>query len=44
MLFGRHENYYPEEITDISYCGKSVYSAEPYEAEQTENESITMSM
>ncbi len=44
MLFGRHESYYPEEITDISYCGKSVYSAEPYEAEQTENESITMSM
>lgn len=35
-LFGRYVyGYKPEEITDISYCGKSIYSAEPLE-EQTE--------
>ncbi len=30
-LFGRHESFYPEEITEISYCGKLIYSEEPLE-------------
>ena len=34
----------PEEITDISYRGSSVYSAEPYEPDQGEDEGFTMSM
>lgn len=29
-LFGKNDNYKAEEITDILYRGKSIYSAEPY--------------
>lgn len=43
-LYGRHSNYTPEEITDISYRGSSVYSGEPYEPDQDEDEVFTMSM
>lgn len=34
--FGRGANYAPEEIVDISYRGKSIYSAQPYEPEESE--------
>lgn len=35
--FGRNSHYTPEEIVDISYRGKSIYSAEPYDPEQSES-------
>ena len=44
LLYGRHSNYTPEDIIDISYRGSSVYSAEPYEPDQDEDEGFTMSM
>lgn len=41
--FGERNQLYPEDIVDISYCGKSIYSAEPYE-EPVEAEEITQTM
>lgn len=41
--FGSHEHFYPKDIVDISYCGKSIYSAEPYK-EPVEAEAITQTM
>lgn len=40
--FGRHANFYPEEIVDISYCGKSIYSAEPYIPAPSEEQGLTL--
>lgn len=39
-LFGYNAKIAPEEITDISYRGKSIYSAEPLEAQQSETEGL----
>ena len=44
VKFGRNAHYIPEEITDITYCGKSIYSAEPYVVEQTTEEGMGMKM
>ncbi len=41
--FGPQSHLYPEDIVDISYCGKSLYSAEPYE-EPVEAEDMTQTM
>ena len=41
--FGAREHFYPQDIVDISYCGKSIYSAEPYE-EPVEAEEISQTM
>ena len=41
--FGERSCLYPEDIIDISYCGKSIYSAEPYE-EPVESEEISQTM
>ena len=41
--FGARNHLYPEDIVDISYCGKSIYSAEPYE-EPVETEDIGQTM
>ena len=41
--FGEYEHFYPKDIVDISYCGKSIYSAEPYE-EPVEAEEIAQTM
>ena len=41
--FGERNHLYPEDIVDISYCGKSIYSAEPYE-EPVETEEISQTM
>ncbi len=41
--FGERNHLYPEDIVDISYCGKSIYSAEPYE-EPAETEEISQTM
>ena len=41
--FGERNHLYPEDIVDISYCGKSIYSAEPYE-EAVETEELTQTM
>ncbi len=41
--FGERNHLYPEDIVDISYCGKSIYSAEPYE-EPVETEDIGQTM
>lgn len=41
--FGERNHLYPEDIVDISYCGKSIYSAEPYE-EPVETENMTQTM
>lgn len=40
--YGRHAHFTPEEITDISYCGKSIYSAEPYIPTPAEEQGMTM--
>ena len=42
-LFGYNAKIAPEEITDISYRGKSIYSAEPLEAQQSETEGLIIS-
>ena len=42
-MFGERNHLYPEDIVDISYCGKSIYSAEPYE-EPVESEDIGQTM
>lgn len=39
-LFGYRSHIAPEDITDISYRGKSIYSAEPLEAQQSEAEGL----
>ena len=41
--FGPQSHLYPEDIVDISYCGKSIYSAEPYE-EPVETEEMAQTM
>ena len=41
--FGERNHLYPEDIVDISYCGKSIYSSEPYE-EAVETEELTQTM
>ncbi len=41
--FGERASLYPEDIVDISYCGKSIYSAEPYE-EPVETEEMQQTM
>ncbi len=41
--FGERNQLYPEDIVDISYCGKSIYSAEPYE-EPVETEEMQQTM
>lgn len=41
--FGERNHLYPEDIVDISYCGKSIYSAEAYE-EPVEAEEISQTM
>lgn len=46
-LFGRHASYGPEDIVDIAYRGKSLYSAEAYEPqepEEQESESPTLTL
>ena len=35
-LFGRYQDFTPEEITQISYNGKTIYEAEPFEQEEDE--------
>lgn len=37
-------SFYPEDITDISYRGKSIYSAEPFIPVDSENEGFGISM
>lgn len=41
--FGERNQLYPEDIVDISYFGKSIYSAEPYE-EPVETEEMQQTM
>ena len=46
-LFGRSASYGPEDIVDIAYRGKSLYSAEAYEpqepkAEESESPTLTL--
>ena len=41
--FGSGTRLYPEDIVEISYCGKSIYSAEPYE-DPVETEEVTQTM
>ena len=41
--FGARNHLYPEDIVDISYCGKSIYSTELYE-EPVETEEISQTM
>ena len=41
--FGARNHLYPEDIVEISYCGKSIYTAEPYE-EPVETESMQPTM
>ena len=46
-LFGWHASYGPEDIVDIAYRGKSLYSAEAYkpqESEEQESESPTLTL
>lgn len=43
-LFGRSADYYPEEITKITYGKNIIYSAEPFIEEQGETDNMTMSM
>lgn len=46
-LFGRHASYGPEDIVEIAYRGKSLYSAEAYEPqepEEQESESPTLTL
>ncbi len=40
--YGKHAHFRPEDIIDISYCGKSIYSAEPYIPAPVEEQGITM--
>lgn len=35
-LFGRYQDFTPEEITQITYNGKTIYEAEPFEQEEDE--------
>ena len=44
QMFGKGADYTPDEITDIEYRGKSIYSAEPPTMEDGEDESDGMSM
>ena len=37
QLFGKNGSYYPEDITEISYCGKKIYEAEALESAPTES-------
>lgn len=42
--FGYNAKIAPEEITDISYRGKSIYTAEPFEPQQDETEEFVQKL
>lgn len=40
--YGKRAHFKPEDIIDISYCGKSIYSAEPYIPAPSEEQGLTL--